>query len=171
MKRAHIPEARWCLEWPRDVFICYEDIWTCVHTHENHPNILTKGAFLDSPQNSWTCSFKDTDAHDSPGRTWNCSVCALGYESVLLKHIQMLTPGLLALLHVNIPSCLPSASISWEASVEGKWLYNTLSLESMKNYSSLSTKNYSSLYCLHLSYKVETVISRFRTAWVEMGSK
>jgi hypothetical protein len=72
----------------------------CAHTKTS----LTKGALLDSPQNSWTCSFKDADVHDGPGRTSNRSVCTLGYELVLLKHIQMLTPGLLALLHVNIPS-------------------------------------------------------------------
>jgi hypothetical protein len=38
-----------------------------------------------------------------------------------------------------------------------KWLYNTLSLECTKNYSSLNTKKYSSLCCHHLSYKVVTV--------------
>jgi len=72
---------------------------------------------------------------------------------VLPKHIQMLIPGLLAFLHVNIPSCLACTPISWEASDVLTWvnkmkmtLPHTLSLESTKNYSSLHTNNYSSLY-------------------------
>ena len=144
MKRVHIPEARWCLEWPRDVFICNEDIWTCVCVHEIQSNSLSllrlfitkfsiektprtsdKGFFLGSPQNSWTSSFKHTDAHDGPGRTWNYSVCVLDYDSVLSKHIQMLNPGLLDFLHLNIPSYLAFTLISWEDSYEMKWLYHT----------------------------------------------
>jgi hypothetical protein len=40
------------------------------------------------------CAYTKTsqiDTHDGPGRTWKCSVCEVGYESVLSKHIQMLT--------------------------------------------------------------------------------
>jgi hypothetical protein len=33
-------------------------------------------------------------------------------SSVVSKHIQMLTPGLLVLLHLNIPSCLTSVTMS-----------------------------------------------------------
>jgi hypothetical protein len=40
----------------------------CVRAHETQPNSLSKGAFWGSPQNSWTCSFKNADAHDGPGR-------------------------------------------------------------------------------------------------------
>jgi hypothetical protein len=39
-----------------------------VRAHETQPNSLSKGAFWGSPQNSWTCSFKNADAHDGPGR-------------------------------------------------------------------------------------------------------
>ncbi len=92
---------------------------------EKTPRTSDKGVFLGSPQNIWTCSFKNTDAHDGPGRTWNYSVCVLGYDSVLSKHIQMLNPGLLDFLHLNIPSYLAFALISWEESYEMKWLYHT----------------------------------------------
>ena len=43
----HIPEVRWCLEWPTDIFICHTDIWTCVCAHEKQSNDLTKGVFWD----------------------------------------------------------------------------------------------------------------------------
>jgi hypothetical protein len=99
----------------------------CAHTKTSQ--IALQRVFLGSPQNSWTYSFKHADTHDGPGRTRKWSVCALGYDSVLSKHIQMLTPGLLTLLHVNIPCCLTSASISSEAwDVEWKWLYHTHSV-------------------------------------------
>ena len=34
--RVHIPEARWCLEWPRDVFMSHDDIWTCVRESQSN---------------------------------------------------------------------------------------------------------------------------------------
>ena len=40
-----IPEARWCLKWPRDVFIPHTDIWTCVRAHESQTNSLAKATF------------------------------------------------------------------------------------------------------------------------------
>ena len=86
----------------------------CAHTKASQISWQRGFSSLGSPQNSWTCSFKHTDTHDGPGRTWNCSVCALGYDSMLSKQIQMLTPGLLGLLHLNIPSYLVSVSISWK---------------------------------------------------------
>ncbi len=129
MKCVHIPEARWCLEWPRNVFICHEDIWTCVHSHENQPNSLTKGLFWAHHRTAGLAVSRTPMYMTVLDVLWNCSVCALGYDSMLSKHIQMLTPGLLALLHVNIPSCLPCAPISWESSdVEWKWLYHTHSV-------------------------------------------
>ncbi len=102
MKRAHIPEARWCLEWPRDVFICHEDIWTYVRVHEN---ILTKGFFG------------------------------------LTGHIQMLTPGILTFLHLNMSSYLVSSPFLERRTWMTMSLQHGLSSERSKNYSSSIRKN------------------------------
>jgi hypothetical protein len=111
----HIPEGRWCLEWPRDVFICHEDIWTYLNSHEIQSNSPTKGFFW-TPQNNWTSSINLTDTHDGVGRTWNYSVCVIdSVLSIVKTHIQMLTPDHLTL------------TISfWDLRTwNGKWLYHT----------------------------------------------
>jgi hypothetical protein len=83
--------------------------------------LLTLEVCFTHSQNSWTYSFNHVDTHDGLGHTWNYSACAL--DSVLSKQIQMLTPVLLTLLHLSIPS-----------------FRSSLSLENTKNYSSLNTK-------------------------------
>jgi hypothetical protein len=54
MTRAHIPAARWCLEWPWDVFMSHADIWTCVRAHESQPNSPTKAIFWTHHRIAWT---------------------------------------------------------------------------------------------------------------------
>ncbi len=109
----------------------------CFHVSCRHINVCArtrksvkypdKSDFLASTQNRLDNSFKHADAHGGLGRAWNCSDCALGYDSMLSKHIQMLTPGILALLHLNGPSlrvCVP-ISLGLVRIVKIKWRYHT----------------------------------------------
>jgi hypothetical protein len=121
MKRVHIPEGRWCLEWPKDVFTCHEHIWTWVCAHENQPNSLTKGLFLDSPSNICPdLPFQGSDVNSWPSRSPSS-------EHPLRSDLRA---QFLRSVGYDIEMTLP----------------HTLSLESIKKYSSLSTNNYSFLY-------------------------
>ena len=53
MKLVDIPEARLCLEWPADVFMSHENIWTCVWTHASQKNIPTKWLFVVSSHDQY----------------------------------------------------------------------------------------------------------------------
>ncbi len=148
MKREDIPEARWCLEWPRDVFICYADIHTCVRAHENLPNSLTKGAFLGSPQNRWTSIFKHADGHDG---SWSylklqclCARLQIGVVKTY-SDVNSWPSRSPSSEHPLLPSLRTHFLRSVGRGME-MTLPHILSLEFTKNYSSFNTENYSSLY-------------------------
>jgi hypothetical protein len=115
--------------------------WRYMNVRSRTRKYPYKGVFLDSRENSWTCTFKDADWRDGPGRTWKCSVCALDYKSVLSKHIQMLTPGILTFLHLNMPSYLVSSPFLKRRTWMTMSLQHGLSSERSKNYSSSIQKN------------------------------
>jgi hypothetical protein len=115
--------------------------WRYMNVRSRTRKYPYKGVVLDSRENIWTCTFKDADGHDGPGRTSKCSVCALDYKSVLSKHIQMLTPGILTFLHLNIPSYLVSSPFLERRTWMTMSLQHGLSSESTENYSSSIQKN------------------------------
>ena len=89
MKRVYIPEARWCLEWPRNVFMSQEYIWSCVRQHENQTNNPTRSLFVGSSKRQWGGSFTHCATYNGCGRACNMKVFVLGSELMWWQHILM----------------------------------------------------------------------------------
>jgi hypothetical protein len=113
--------SRWCLEWPRDVFM------SLGHSrHHLDPMHMTVSEVIETTVIVHQTPTRYTDAHDGLGSDWNQSDCTPDSDSVLL------TPGLLTLLHLNDPSLRVSVPISLEWWENKMTLPHTLSLESTK---------------------------------------
>jgi len=45
LKNAHVHETRWCLQWPRTVFMWHVSIFSCVHTQESRGDPRSQAIF------------------------------------------------------------------------------------------------------------------------------